>query len=246
MALSLSQTAALADILEPGMRVASMGYPDLIALTPAILKEFGEMDGLEFRKDSDTICRRHGLAPIKVIPDAHSFFSLLGCELDVFDIVQERGGEILCDLNEVGMGISYTRGGIYACYDIVLDVGTVEHCFNIGQALMNMAGMVKKGGYILHENPYNCGNHGFYNLNPTWYADFYAANGFKLLDCRLVSRDGRGAVVPLTKRFKPPSEEVNVFALAQRTEIKPMVYPMQSKYVKAPAAGDRAKEVAHG
>src|SRR3990167_1396607 len=228
MALSISQTTALGRILKPGMRVAGMGYPDLIA--PIV-----DMPGLKYRDDSEAICKRHGLQARK-IPDAESYFALQGCALDVYDIVHERGCEHLCDLNYPWA--SLREGGTQQKYDIVLDVGTLEHCFNIAQAAMNMADMVKEGGYIIHENPFNQGNHGFYNLNPTWYHDFYNANGFALLECKLVTRDGRSAIVPHTSRFPMADEESNVFAMAQRTMIKTMVYPVQSKYAKLiPAAG---------
>jgi hypothetical protein len=219
MALSLSQTAALGHVLKPFMRVASMGYPDIIA-------EIGDMPGLEYREDSDAICKRHGLRPRR-IPDAHSFFALRSCKLDVFDIVQERGCEILCDLNEP-RNIDYAE----QMYDVVLDVGTSEHCFNIAQAMMNMAALVKVGGVIIHENPFSCPNHGFYNLNPTFFADFYAANGFELLECKLASRDGGSAEIPHTKRFRMPegAVELNVFAMARRTALQEFVFPVQSKY----------------
>jgi SAM-dependent methyltransferase len=213
VALSLTQTAALVHVLKPFMRVASMGYPDIIA-------EIGDMPGLEYRADSEAICKRHGLRPRR-IPDAHSFFALRSCKLDVYDVVQERGCEILCDLNypfEAGQ------------YDIVLDVGTAEHCFNIAQAMMNMAGLVKVGGVIIHENPFLAGNHGFYSLNPTFYADFYAANGFELLECKLAARDGGTAEVSHTKRFRFEGAECNVFAMARRTTLQEFVFPVQSKY----------------
>lgn len=254
MALSLNQTAALGRILKPGMRVASMGYPDIIAplemidkLIFVVQKPLADVQPFHMSEDSMQICARHGI-PYRQIPDAHSLFAELGCKLDVYDVVAERGCEILCDLNEIGMGISYTRGGIHACYDVVLDVGTAEHCFNIAQAMMNMAGLVKLGGYIVHENPFNCGNHGFYNLNPTFYADFYAANGFKMLTCFLAGRDGSQMAAPHTKRFRFTAEEKNTFAMAQRTNIQPFVMPVQSKYANViPAAGaDRAKEIVNG
>lgn len=228
MALSHSQTKALQPLLSRGMRVASLGYPDLIA-------PIEDMPGLSYRADSEAICKRHGLAR-RAIPDAHSFFSLLGCKLDVYDIVAERGCEIICDLNhQLAPQLKAWN------YDIVLDVGTAEHCFNIAQAMVNMAGMVKMGGYIIHENPANCLNHGFYSLNPTLFADFYAANGFDLLECKLVNREGESADVPRTKRFKFVGAEVNVFALARRTGIQPFVWPIQTKYKQSiPAAVDRA------
>ena len=232
MALSVSQTAALGGILKPGMRIASMGYPDLIAPIP-------DIPGLTYRDDSEAICKRHGLSP-RQIPDAGSYFGLMGCKLDVYDIVRERGCEIICDLNNRLDPVLKAFN-----YDIVLDVGSVEHCFNIGQAMMNMAGMVKMGGYILHENPFNMPNHGFYNLNPTFFSDFYNANGFELLECKLVTKDGCSADVPLTKRFKYGEGECNVFAMARRTSIQSFVFPVQSKYAKLiPAAVDSGERAA--
>ena len=233
MALSLTQTAALALLLKPGMRVASMGYPDLIAPREMILPLLGDQAvNLLYREDSAAICKRHGIREGCQIPDAESFFFRMGCKLDVYDIVQERGCEILCDLNKP----------IYLphvpVYDIVLDVGTAEHCFNIAQAMMNMAALVKVGGYIIHENPFNCSNHGFYNLNPTFYVDFYKANGFEVIECCLATRDGRTANVPHGKRFKFLTEEANAFCIAQRLRVQAFVHPVQAKYAATiPAAG---------
>lgn len=224
MALSLSQTEALGRLMSQGMKIASMGYPDIIAPTHMLQDMLGsKFDLLEYRADSEAICARHMMENHQV-PDAESFFKIMQCELDVFDIVNERGCEILIDLNHKLDDKYLTQ------YDLVLDVGTAEHCFNIAQAVFNMAGLLKIGGVILHENPFNWGNHGFYNLNPTWYADFYQTNGFKLLDIQLVAKDGNRSPVTHTKRFRFTEQEVNVFAVAQREEIKPFVYPCQTKY----------------
>lgn len=249
MALSISQTAALATIIKSGMRVASMGYPDLIA-PPEMIEEIlgANIHQLKYREDSASIAKWHGVK--HRIPDAHSFFFLQGTELDVYDIAEHRGGEIIVDLNYPFNHHRILQHRI-GTYDIVLDVGTVEHCFNVARAVMNMASLLKKDGIIIHENPYNCGNHGFYNLNPTWYADFYMTNnGFELMHCRLVTKDGRSAVISPIRRFKFIAEEANVFAMARRVEIKPMVYPMQSKYAGSiPAAGvsgEQMKEKVHG
>lgn len=234
MALSLSQTAALASILKPGMRVCSFGYPDVIAPAHIIYEMLGKDKtyDLRFRKDSNEICKRHGLKE-RLIPDAHSMFEQLGCWLDVFDIVTERGCEIPCDLNHP------FEETLNETYDVVLDVGTAEHVINIWQALVNMASVVKVGGRILHENPHSgWGNHGFYSLHPTLFADFYTANGFELLDCRLVDREGASWNVSHTKRFSTIGGDVNVFALARRIEVKSFVFPQQTKYKSLiPAAG---------
>lgn len=248
MALSVSMTVALKAILKPGMRVASLGYPDMIA-PRQMLEGLEDLAGIVWRGDWQAICKRHGLAP-QPIPDAHSVLEQLGCKLDVFDIVRERGCEILLDLNEPILTRSHSAPKIERfAYDVVLDVGTIEHCFNIAQAVFNIADLAGDGGYVIHENPFNCGNHGFYSLNPTFYEDFYARNGFEVLRCSLVTKDGRGADVSRTKRFQFTAEECNVFAMARRVETKPLAFPVQTKYAKLiPAAGvpgESTNEVAH-
>ena len=139
----------------------------------------------------------------------------------MYDIVRERGCEILVDLNH--------EARLPCTYDLVVDVGTLEHCFNVAQAAINMASCVKRGGFIIHENAFNWGNHGFYGLNPTWYEDFYSQNGFEIVTCKLVGRDGRSTDVSSTKHFRFLEAEVSVFAVAQRVETKEWEFPMQSK-----------------
>ena len=249
MALSVSQTVALHGLLKPKMKVASMGYPDIIMPFATIEHLFGSCNDIAFRDDSEEICKRHGLEPCR-IPDAHSLFRLMGCELHVYDIMQERGCERPCDLNE-SRNLAYAA----AFYDVVLDVGTLEHCFNIGEAMRNMAGLVKAGGCIIHENPFNWGNHGFVNLNPTFYADFYVTNGFEIVTLELADKAGAKAGVPFGRRFVFTGREVNVFCIARRVTMQGFVWPVQSKYAALipaavdsgeRAASERAKEIANG
>jgi hypothetical protein len=212
----------------PGSRIAAMGYPDIITSEQAIeaLTE-GCVRPLAYRLDSDSICMRHSIVPSRRIPDAESFFGLFNATLDVFDVVKERGGEILCDLNEP---IAEEHVGKY---DFVLDVGTMEHCFNVAQAARNMASLLNVGGVIFHENPFNWGNHGFYGFNPTWYADFYGQPGFTLHDCRILTRDGKQAVIEGMDRFYRfiwNQGEANCYAVAERTAILPIAWPTQTKY----------------
>ena len=67
-------------------------------------------------------------------------------------------------------------------YDFIIDAGTVEHCFNLGQVFDNIRrGVNSNDGIIIHVNPLNWLNHGFWNINPTAYFDFYNANGFEII-----------------------------------------------------------------
>ena len=216
--------------LKKGDRIASMGYPDIITPEPLLKKLIGELkySMLTFRQDSARICKRHNI-DYRLIPDADSLFDLMGAKLDVFDIVEYRGGEILCDLN---YPIPQKEQ-----YDYVLDVGTAEHCFNIGQAIINMAQLLKKDGTIFHSNPFVMGNHGFYGLNPTLFSDFYGQPGFRLDWLRLmISGSNEVLDVPPVKRFQAPAAEVDIFAAATRTEVREITYPTQYKYVILAAA----------
>lgn len=248
MALSSLLMQELCKRLKPGAVIASMGYPDIIAPHKALQAILGaKFYFLKYREDSEQIQKWHGAT--QKVPDADSFFGLQGCMLDVFDIARHRGVERLCDLNEP---FTVPHG-----YDFVIDVGTMEHCFNIGIAACSMAGMLKQGGIILHENPFNWGNHGFWNINPTFYADFYGQQGFRLHECWLVPRDGEPIKdIERNKRFAYNGPEANMIAIAERVETLPIAFPVQGKYKSmiqaafvAPAAGvpgEQLKEVANG
>lgn len=232
MALTPLVTEDLVKRLKVGDRIASMGYPDIVAQEADVERWLGGRK-CEMRADSETICKWHGLKPQK-IPEADSFFAAFGAHLFVFDIVAARGGEIICDLN-YPMPQPLYRDDLYK---FVLDVGTIEHCFNIGQAALNMAGLLQPGGIIYHSNPFVMGNHGFYGLNPTWFADFYGQPGFELLWCKLMAKGGNEPIdIPLTKRFILNGGEVNIFAAARRNEVKSIGFPMQTKYASLAAAG---------
>lgn len=224
MALNPIALVKLLGKLQPGQAIASMGYPDIIYPESQLLDLIGpERHGrLTYREDSSDICKRHGLQ-YRPVPDAECLFDLYGATLDVFDIKAERGSEIVLDLNHP---IPENAKGEF---DYVLDVGTLEHCFNAPQALMNMASLVKVGGVVIHENPFNYGNHGFWNLNPTLYHDFYTENGFDLLECVLTANGGV-APVPATQRFWFTECEANCLAIAARVEEVEFTFPTQSKY----------------
>lgn len=225
MALSRWALEALLERIKPGAAIASMGYPDILAEPKDVADILGDkLPQLRYRQDSEDICQRHGLY-LRPVPDAESFFELLGCSLDVYDIVAERGDEIILDLNYPFPANSCEQ------YEAVLDVGTLEHCFNIAQALVNMACMLKVGGVIVHDNPWNYGNHGFYAPQPTLFADFYGDNGFRVLESKLVCKDGY-VETPKTKRFIYEGRESVLFTVAERVAVQEIAFPVQTKYRK--------------
>jgi hypothetical protein len=163
-----------------GLKIASFGYPDLLVNRASLEAIFGKkfVDGLKVRSDADKIVSKYDF--LTEVFDTVDLFKKLGCEYDIFDIFAHQGIEEFLNLNE------NIPTQMHQKYDVVLDPGTLEHCFNVGSAIKNMASMVKETGYIIHHNPLIMVNHGFYNFSPTFYFDFYAKNGFEIVDFPLV------------------------------------------------------------
>jgi hypothetical protein len=205
-------------------RCLSAGYPDVVVPTKFVKQITGH--DIPARPDSKEIINWHRLT-IEDVPCSVALFKALGYELDVIDIYASRGVEKVVDLNypqELGK------------YDLVIDPGTIEHCFNIGQAAFNLAGAVKKGGYILHSLPMSVMNHGFYNINPTWVHDFYGQNGFVVQTLTAYTKPvkGQGASIfepPRHLRFTECPNEVTMLVVAKRMAEQPLIYPTQQKYL---------------
>jgi hypothetical protein len=188
MALEIAQFRRIVEAANPSrpVKLLSLGYPDLL-LTAADLAVYGLRD-LPIVPDSDKIAAWHSWpGPIY---DTTEVFRRLFITPTYIDIKVSRGVEDIVDLNQPlefpeiifeEKGIRGHDGDpLIGAFDIVLDPGTLEHCFNIGQAFLNVAAMVAPGGTIIHTNPLSCQNHGFFNLCPTLYADFYGQNGFTI------------------------------------------------------------------
>jgi len=66
-------------------------------------------------------------------------------------------------------------------YDTIIDAGTLEHIYNIPQALENCSLLCRPGGQIIHMLPANnnCG-HGFWQVSPELFFSLYTnENGYR-------------------------------------------------------------------
>ncbi len=97
---------------------------------------------------------------------------------------------------QLDLNRSETPAHLCDAFDVVLDSGTIEHVFDIGQAMKHCLRMTRPGGRIIHLTPSsNAVNHGLYSVSPTLYADFYSASGCsieKLWLCRMPGNFERG------------------------------------------------------
>jgi hypothetical protein len=216
MALTAAAIGLLARRL-PGKRVLSLGYPDLVIRA----EELERLLGVAVTRFTD-FGRWHGVD--FPLPETAAVFDAVGARLECVDIRPSRGIERVVDLNH-----PCDLGG----HDLVIDAGTVEHCFNIGQAILNAAGAVVVGGSIFHAPPMTMLNHGFYNLSPTLLHDFYTQNGWQLEQLVGATREGTFEV-PATERFVGRPEAL-LYCLASRRTAGVLRFPTQTKYLRSPA-----------
>ena len=67
-------------------------------------------------------------------------------------------------------------------FDILINAGTAEHVFNIGQVFRTAHELTRPGGLMIHTMPYRGWlEHGFYSFNSTFYWDLAAANDYAML-----------------------------------------------------------------
>jgi len=127
-------------------------------------------------KSVATLGRQHLLLPemkLKFGRYCEPMLVSLGAELvESYDASGYEGATRIADFN---LPLHPPR-----LYDTVIDCGTVEHIFDIAQALKNISALCAVGGQVIHVAPANnfCG-HGFWQLSPELFFSFYSkANGF--------------------------------------------------------------------
>jgi hypothetical protein len=208
----------------------ALGYPDLIASKREILEIFPGVPEEAFmnRADSMTIAKRHGVQSVyKEILDSERVLRAIGLDTDYVDISPSRGIEVPLDLNEP------LPAGFVARYDLVIDTGTLEHCFNVGQAFKNVAQAVAVNGVICQASPLNRYNHGFWNFCPTAYHDYYHDNGFQILYLKGWSGGVLDEAIEFdvnpVGRFGAPANSA-LLCVCQKIEQRVHKWPTQWKY----------------
>lgn len=168
------------------LSVAFLGYSDLMH-TADEWKNWtnGNLLALERRANADRLKAIHGRPDVDFVPTIQSALDAVfgnRVKATVFDFQTYEGTEIIHDFNK-SISKKYHNK-----FDIVFDFGSLEHIFNIAEAISNLARIVKVQGLIFNENPLLMLNHGFYSFNPTFYYDFFAENGFDVKRARLTTK----------------------------------------------------------
>jgi len=207
-----------------------LAYPDLLMPRSALAGLVGEavLARVPTRADAAAIWEYHGLKGVAdPLYDSIALLREMGVEPTVIDVAKLRGDERIVDLNDP------LPRDLAQRFDLVVDTGTCEHCFNVGQAFANSCEALAAGGILVHAAPLTRINHGFWSFNPTVYPDFFEDNGFKLqvllgVAGSLAEGFRTFALDPFGRAAPPP--EAGIYVVAERTEIRPLRWPVQRKY----------------
>jgi hypothetical protein len=67
-------------------------------------------------------------------------------------------------------------------FDLVLNIGTAEHIFNVYQFFKTAHELTKAGGLMMHSSPFTgWPDHGFFSFQPTFFFDLARANQYEIL-----------------------------------------------------------------
>jgi hypothetical protein len=165
-------------------------------------------------------------------------FRLLGAQqVSSLDASNYERATYICDLNKP------CPSNLMQKFSVVHDGGSLEHVFNLPQALKNCMQMVRVGGHFIQITAANnFMGHGFWQLSPeAIYRTFSEANGYSIKAVLLYEVGRHGAWYQVTDPaiYKDRVELVNrrrtyVCAIAQRVTAKELfaAYPQQSDYIE--------------
>jgi hypothetical protein len=157
--------------------------------------------------------------PGKYIADS-ALFQLIGIKpLEAMDVSDYEHGDIIADLNLPVSTDLHNR------YNLIVDGGTLEHIFDIRQAMTNINLMVKPGGRVIHISPAaNFIGHGFYSFSPELFYEYYSTNQFINLKAYLIAQGSNylrgkvdlwaypyGSYAGLNKTFKSKNMICTIF-----------------------------------
>ena len=212
------------------LRGLLLAYPDLLVPRAALAQILGEdaLAGVPQRSDGAQTWEYHGLGGVaEPMFESLALLERMGVDSLVVDAAKLRGMERVVDLNDP------LPADLAGAFDLVVDTGTCEHCFNVAQAFVNSCEALAAGGMLVHAAPLTRINHGFWSFNPTVYPDFFGDNGFDLLLLTgvtgTIAQGLRPFAVDSFKRFEAPPNAA-LYVVAQRREVRALKWPVQRKY----------------
>ncbi len=123
-------------------------------------------------------------------------------------------------------------------FDVVINIGTAEHIFNVYQFFKTAHDCTLPGGLMMHSSPFTGWlDHGFFNFQPTFFFDLARANGYEILSfiCGRINplqyvQVGRHDDVPKLVQAKRIPEGAHINVVLRKTTNDSFRVPVQAYY----------------
>ena len=157
-------------------RLLLLGQGDIYFDLPH-LRRMAALAGLSLKETIPFRSSHIAVFAEKGFPHAETVFGMLGfSSISVLDYSAFEGADIVLDLNSPDL-----PADLHGQFDMIIDHGTLEHVFHLPNALNNVFQLLKVGGRAIFSAPSgNFFDHGFYMLQPTLFADWFAANKWQI------------------------------------------------------------------
>lgn len=161
-------------------RLLTLGKQDIYVVEPELRKIFSE-----YKRPPPisnlSLSAKPDMAKSGFLSDIGLFSTMGFSQIKSMDASSYEGADYVHDLNL----LSPPEELVEAC-DVIFDGGTVEHVFHVPNALANIFNLLRAGGRIVHIAPSsNHIDHGFYMFSPTFFWDYYRANGYEINVCEV-------------------------------------------------------------
>jgi hypothetical protein len=181
--------------------VLTLGRQQILFTLPQLLKRMGlagpgpvDVDRIAFTPRQRSVLAEIEFQDIGLVGDDriavplpdNFFFRFIGFDrVASVDYSDYDGAQFTFDLNNRGLGQAI------GTYDVVWDAGTMEHIFHVPNFMANMHDALSDGGTIMHIVPTNgMVDHGFYQISPTFFQDYYGANRYADVHISLCRESG--------------------------------------------------------
>lgn len=165
---------------------------------------------------------------IDSIKTSADFYSALGFKrYNAIDASGENGAYVF-DLN-TNIEEKYS---FFEKFDVVTNLGTIEHCFNVSEAFKNMHNLCKAGGLMVHAFPSSGNaNHGLYNLQPRLFALLAQSNNYEILNFSFTV-DYKPELRKFTHDHYASYDDRDLmcYVVYKKNDEKPFVFPFDSMF----------------
>lgn len=221
MGINLEFVATLAEVrssLPPNATVMEFGAQDISADPAATAKMVADL----------------GFGKAPSIVTATELYKQMGfASYDAIDVNGGAGNVHKLDLNyDLATTYNFTK-----TFDLVTNLGTLEHCFDQAAGFRNMHRLTKTGGTMIHCLPsQGLVNHAFFNYHPRLISELAKANNYEI-GLVFFTADFTPKRMPYTvENFRAQdTRDIMVYAVMKKTSDADFRNPSDSMFIDQPS-----------